>query len=41
MLTDSKIQALKRNPNTDTPKRIPDRDGLYIRLTPKGCVSFL
>lgn len=41
MLTDSKIQALRRNPNTDTPKRIADRDGLYIKLTPKGCVSFL
>ena len=40
MLTETKLQALRRNPKTDTVKKIADRDGLYIRVTPHGTISF-
>lgn len=40
MLTNSKLQALRRNPGTDTRTRIPDKDGLYIKIFASGTISF-
>ncbi len=40
MLTETKLQALRRHPKTDTEKKITDRDGLYIRVTPHGTIPF-
>lgn len=40
MLTETKLQALRRSPKTDTVTKIADRDGLYIRVTPHGTISF-
>lgn len=39
MLTTTALQGFRRNPPTDT-KKVPDRDGLYVRVTPHGTVTF-
>lgn len=39
MLTTTALQAFRRNPPTDT-KKVPDRDGLYIRITSRGTITF-
>ena len=37
MLTDTKLRAIKA---TGTLYKVPDRDGMYVAVTPKGSVSF-
>lgn len=37
MLTDTKLRTLKPQ---DKLYKVPDRDGLYVAVTPAGAVSF-
>lgn len=39
MLTTTALQALRRKPPSDT-KKIPDRDGLYVHVSPAGTIAF-
>lgn len=40
MLSETKLQAIRRNPGTDTRKRVADKDGLYVRVTAAGTITF-
>lgn len=40
MLSETKLQALRRNPRTETRKRVADKDGLYVRVTASGTITF-
>ncbi len=33
MLSETKLQAIRRNPSTVTAKRLADKVGLYIRIS--------
>ena len=39
VLTTTALQALRRKPPSDT-KKIPDRDGLYVHVSPAGTIAF-
>lgn len=40
MLSETKLQAIRRNPSTVTTKRLADKDGLYIRISTAGTITF-
>lgn len=40
MLSETKLQAIRRNPSTVTTKRLADKDGLYIRISTAGTINF-